>query len=641
VPGADLEYPAGSEGPDLYPATQEEHQLLLAWCLDAFTAAQSAKQARETKWRKFHRIYRSYIERDQVASWRSAMFVPYTFSSIEAMVPRLVAQLPRFVCEPVGPEDVIPAKLMEDELARCAEQTHLRVELIKGVKTCLKYGTGILKNYYHEDVRYRNIQQPVMEQVPVEQDVPVTDPETGAEVRDLDGIPEVTREVVGYEEQPQIGPDGQPVMEWIKEPFLIYSGPKSTWVDPFHFWVAPEATDLDDARYTIERFYREQTYIAQKMREGVYQLPDGISTIEETFPEEESTELRDREIGQGGNTDSTRKPVELLEFHTNDNRVITVMNKKAVIRVAENPYWHGEKPYAMWPDYMQEGEIWGIGEVEAIEGLQDLVNAMYNQRIDNVRLGMDKMVVVNTKAIEEERDLVWRPGGVIRTVGDFLPEEAVQVLELGDVTASAFQEADRLEALIERTTGIGGYQLGQVEEGQNRTATGVSLITEAGTTKFAMKVQLMEEVGLTRVARQWGAIIQQFTDEERAVRTMGPAGQWLFPTLTPEGIQGNIDFKIDVASTTQTETVAKEQAMMLFQTLAPALPQGMPKLAQDLLEAFGKKDFTPYILGSPDLMMLTQMFQAQQSGGTIVPGPWGQEQPGQEQQGEQPSEETG
>lgn len=637
MPGPDMAY--ADAGPDLYPQSQEEHQQLLAWALDAFTSAKSAKQARETKWMKYHRVYRSYIEADQVASWRSAIFVPYAFSTIEAMVPRLVSSLPSFVCKPVGAEDVIPAKLMEDQLNRSASQTNLRVELIKAVKTCLKYGTGILKNYYYEDVKGRWIQQPKMEEVPIMVEQPVVDETTGAQVIDLDGYPEVSEQEAGTEMQPVIGPDGQPVMEWFKEQILVYAGPASCWVDPFHFWVAPEASSIGDARYTIERFYREQHYIAQKMQEGVYRLPPGFETIEQTFPEDETVEVRDREIGQGGNEDKTRKPVELLEFHTSDNRVVTVMNKRAVVRVQENPYWHGEKPYSIWPDYLQEGEVWGVGEVEAIEGLQDMTNALYNQRIDNVRLGMDKMIVMNTKAIEDERDLVWKPGGVIRVVGDYLPAEAVQVLELGDVTESAFAEADKAEQLMERTTGIGGYQLGQVEEGQNRTATGVSLITEQGNSKFAMKVQLMEELALVPLARQWGAIIQQYTTEERTVRTLGPAGQFLFPTLTPEGIQGNLDYEIDVLSSTQSETVKKEQAMMLFQTLAPALPQAIPKLSQDLLEAFGVKDFTPYILGSPDLLMMSQFYAAQAGGGTILPfqAP-GQEQPGAE--AEQPTEET-
>ena len=622
MPGAEVGYLGG---PDLFPKTVDEHAELVGWCQQAFTAAKSAKQAREDKWRKYHRTYRSYIDKDAQSSWRSALFIPYTFSVVEAITPRMVASMPTFVCDPVGPEDVMPAKLMEQELRRSAEQVGLHVELTKAVKSALKYGTGILKNFHFEDVRRAYEKVPVMEEVPVE--VPELLP-SGEQLEDMTGAGQMTQQMT---QQQKVDENGQPMFEWVPYEYLAYSGPKSVWVDPFHFWVAPEATDLDDARYTIERMWRDQSHIIKLLKEGVYRLPEGVNSIAETFPTDE--DIREEVVGQGGQrNDDTRRPVELLEFHTNDGRVITFMNQTTVIRVAENPYWHGEKPYTYFVDYLQEGEFWGVGEVEAIEGMQDLVNALYNQRVDNIRITMDAMFAINAKAIEDERDLVIKPGGVIRIAGDFLPQEAFQRIDLGDVTGNAFAEAEQLEQLIERVSGIGGYQLGQVEEGQNRTATGVSLITEAGSTKFALKVQLMEKMGLRRLARQWGALVQQFLEEDRTIRVLGINGQWFFPSLTPEAIQGNLDYEIDVASSTVTESARIEQSMMLFQTLAPALPQAVPKLAQDLLEAAGKKDMMPYMMGAPDIMLLSQLMGAQQTGGTVVPF---QDQPGPEQSEEQ------
>lgn len=628
MPGPDLEYPP--VGPDLFPKDESEHAQLLGWCNQAFTAAKSAKQTREDKWRKYHRVYRSYINRTQ--TWRSAVFIPYTFSAIETIVPKMVSQLPTFVVTPVGPEDVTPAKLMEGELQRSAQENGFYVELIKVMKTSLKYGTGILKNYYLQKTARAYEPQPVMETVPGQMQ-PVTNEANGGQMSDLQGNPMMTQGPPT--QQPAMGPNGQPQMQMVGYDYIVYDGPASIWVDPFHFWVAPEATTLDDARYTIERFYRERTYIEEKIKEGIYQLPPGKTSVEECFPEDETPQVRGDEVDEQPQTtgDDTRKPVMLLEFHTDDNRIITAMGggtaASAIIRVSENPYWHGEKPYAVFPDYIQEGEFWGLGEVEAIEGLQDLVNAIYNQRIDNVRLSIDTMFGVNTKALEDERDLQIRPGGIVRVTGDWTPQEAISRYEFGDVTGSAYAEVDQLEKLIERVSGVSGYQLGIQEEGMNRTATGVSLATEAGNSKFALKVRLMELVGLKRVARQWGAIIQQYTDQQRAVRVMGPSGQWLFPTLTPDAIQGALDYSIDVSSTAQTESVRKDQATMLFQTLAPALPQAIPKLAQDLLEAFGKKDAYAYIMGSPDLMMLTQMMQAQQQGGIIAPQAARTQMPGQ------------
>lgn len=608
-------------GPDLFPQSEEEHGKLLAWCQRAFTSAQSAKREKENRWRKYHRIYRSWVEEQTNPTWRNQTHIPYAFTIVESITPRLVAQLPRFICEPVGPEDVIPAKLMEGELTRAANVTSLHVDLVMVIKTGLKFGTGILKTYYQQDVRHTWEQVPVMEQVPVTTEEPLD--AAGATVVSLDGEPQMTTRTEMVE-QPKIDPEtGEPVMTWQKVGYLAYAGPKATWVDPFHFWVAPEATNLDDARYTIERFYRTVEYMEQKIAQGIYRLPPGVESVEETAVEDEGIDIRAQETGEGGfaTTDDTRAPVELLEFHTDDNRVITVLNRKAIVRVAVNPHAHNEKPYAVFPNYVQEGEFWGVGEIEAIEQLQDLVNAIYNQRIDNVRLTMNAMFAVNTRALEDERDLLIKPGGVIRVAGDWLPEEAIKRIEMGDVTGSAFAEAQQVEQLIERTSGIGGYQLGMTEEGQNKTATGVSLITAEGASKFALKVRLVELIGMRRVARHWGSMIQQYMDEQRTVRVLGPNGQWLFATMTPDSIQGGLDYTIDVGSTTQTEAAQKEQSLLMFQTLAPVLPQAIPALAQDVLEAHGKKDYARYLTGGLDVMTLMTMMEMQANGGMLLPMP--------------------
>ena len=84
--------------------------------------------------------------------------------------------------------------------------------------------------------------------------------------------------------------------------------------------------------------------------------------------------------------DPTRKPVEILECWTDDGRVITMANRKVILRVSENPFDHYEKPFAMIYDYMQPHEFWGKGETAVLEGLQDSVNAIANSRIDNLRL---------------------------------------------------------------------------------------------------------------------------------------------------------------------------------------------------------------------------------------------------------------
>jgi hypothetical protein len=637
MPGVDVVYPDDLGKPDLYPVDEKEHAELLAWCLDSFTAADAKRKDREDKWRRNHRMYRSYVEKKGAPGWRSAVYMPYVFSVIENIAPKMVSHLPDFVCRPIGPEDVIPAKGMEYMLKHASEMSDLHAELVLAIKSGLKFGTGILKNFYKQDIRK------AYEKVPATQQVPQSQPqmnEDGSTAFDMDGNPITTTTMV---EEPVLDDMGQPVMISRPYEYEVYSGPASKWVDVFDFWPAPEATDIQDARYVIQRSMRTVEEVEELIAQGVYRLPPGMTSVGDLWAteDENGTDIREQEVDLGnGNTDPNRHSCELLEFWTNDNRVITVANRAWVIRVQENPFWHGEKPYVRFVDYLQEGEFWGIGEVEAIEGLQDLANALINQRVDNVRLTTDAMFAVNTKAVEDERDLVIRPGGVIRISGDFMPSEAFQRIEMGDVTSQSFQEAQMIEQMIERVSGVTAYQLGMDSESNlNRTATGVSLITEAGNSKFALKVKLMELLALRPLARQWGSIIQQFTEDETYIRMLGANGMWTFATLSPDMLMGALDYTIDTMSTTQNETVQKEQAITLLQSVSGVLPMAAPQLAKDVLEAFGKKDFTPYFTGMGDLELMQQMMMAQQMGGAIIPFPQQQmgapgQQGGPEQQEE-------
>jgi hypothetical protein len=271
-------------------------------------------------------------------------------------------------------------------------------------------------------------------------------------------------------------------------------------------------------------------------------------------------------------------------------------------------------------DYLQEGEFYGVGEIEAIEGLQDVQNSLVNARVDNVKLNMNTMVAVNKEAVHDLRALRTRPGGIIEVNGDFPVSEAFERVDFGDVTASAFAEVAEMERQIERVTGVTSYQTGIDSPSLNDTATGVALISEQGNTKFAMKLRLIELTGLRPLARQWGSILQQFATEPRLVRILGPDGSYLFQSFDPESAAGALDFDIQVSSTTQTETIRRQQDIMLVQLLAAVWPQAIPALVRDLLRDFGRKNVVEYMAGVP---------MPQPAAGPGVPPGQGQPAPGQ------------
>lgn len=631
MPGDDALYSQEYGVQDLLPSDEDEQLKILGWVLEAFTSSDSAKRDYERKWLRFDKLYSSQI-RKRAGDWRSALFLPYVFSTIEGITPMLLADLPKFLVTGVRDVDVDASKLVESKLDWSLEHSvpTFSVELLKAQKSALKYGTGITKNFHVKDERTYYQPQPMMQ--PVVMDQLMMDPETGLQQFDLEGAP-MTEEVPQVDPmtgQPAMEPvldekTGEPLYQQVEQTYTYYDGPASKYVDILDFFPAPEALDIEDARYVIHRVFKDLWEVKKKIKDGLYHAPpqDPDGEPSDAWVAEDSGILkRLKQLGIGTGEDTTKQKVELLECWTKalpgyEGKcvVVTVLNRRAIIRMQYNPFWHHEYPFSRFVDYLQEGSFWGKGEIEAIEGLQDFANAIANQRIDNVKLAMNKQVAVSTELLEDEDDLTSAPGKRIRVKTGVDPRTAVMPIETQDVTASAYVEADYVERMIERVTGLSPNMTGlSSNEAYNETATAAALLQEAGNTKFAMKLRMMEIVGLTPLARQWGAIIQQFTTEEETVQRYGQAGEVIRMTLTPENVQGAMAYSIKSQSSATTQATRLEQSMRRLQTVAPFWPVATPRLIQDYLEAEGVKNTADYLSGSLGLISTLALLGLQKTG---------------------------
>lgn len=627
--------PATDYGQNLMPKSEEEHKKLLTWCSQAFMAADEARSTRADKWKRYYKLYRSYVPPRGAGDWRSRVFMPEVFNQVETILPRLVAQLPRFLVAPVGAEDVEPAKKHEFLMNHAAEQSKLYLELVKAFKDSLMYGTGIVKIRHTAEDEFMGVRrrlEPVFEDVIEPREYPIPDPDSGMPMRDADGgvMVETHDEVV---DRVQVG------FKTVVEPVKLYEGPVADAVDPFLFWVAPEAEDVQGARYCIHRNYREASEVERLIKQGVYAWPEGVNKSVESFFSESDQEphlIRQDSIDMGGSqSDSNRRACTVDEYHLHDKRIITVINQRVVVRVQPNPFDHQMKPFVRFTDYLMQHEFYGVGEIEVIEGLQDLVNQITNSRVDEVKLKLHKPMAGNPDLLVDLRDLTPRPGQFIRTRSDARPSEVLDVIDPGDVNTSAFAEVDSAQRMIERATGASSVQQGVTSEAYSDTATGTSILQELGTARFAFKTKIFEIDPLVDLAKQFGTILQQFTPEETVVRMLGEEGRYVFSTFNAADLLGAYDYTIETSSIIQSETVKREQANGLFSTLAPlltqippggALPPGVVALIEDLLEAYGKKDKSRILSG----LTVPALPAAPQEPGIqgIVPGgPVGLEQP--------------
>jgi hypothetical protein len=208
---------------------------------------------------------------------------------------------------------------------------------------------------------------------------------------------------------------------------------------------------------------------------------------------------------------------------------------------------------------------------------------------------------------------------------DIAAGNVVQPLDIPDVTSSSYTEVAEIERMTEKISGVSGYTTGTDSPTMNQTATGVSIITEQGNTRFSLKIRMAELTGLGPLARMFGSILQQFMPDEMSLRILDEAGNASWETITADSIQGGFDYDIEAESSTVTESVRKEQSMNLMQTFAqivdPATGQpilNLQSLASDVLDAFGKKNQARYAPAPPPPPVMDPSMQ--QGAGMAPPG---------------------
>lgn len=577
---------------DLYPETDDEYQEILKWSLDAWLAGRNAREPHESRWDRYDKHWEAYIKRES-GDWRSKVYMPEVFQQIETIKPRLITELPRFMVRPVGPEDVDGARQFERVMEWAQHSSKLHLELVKTFHPTLLYGTGIIKTYPDTKYAYGSEMVPEFREEVQLIEEPLFDPETQRPLLDPDGNPVINTREVPTKVLTGVYPQ--------KKQYVSYDGPAAKAVNIKNIWVAPEAEDVQSARYLIHRSFRPLKDILRLVKNGIYRWPDEMSEAD-LFTAHDDPRIQQLEaLDLSPGNDPTRKQIEILEIWTNDGpdspgRVITLANRRAILRVQENPFWHGQKPFIRFVDYLKPHHFWGIGEVQAMEGIQDAINAITNQRIDAGRLLLNPMFAVNTSQLEDMRDLTIRPGGGIRVKGDGMrPSEVVERIDLGDINQSSFAEVQSLQQMAERTTAVSSYQQGVDAPMQAETATGAAIMSEAGSSRFALKAKLFEIDPLQDLALHYGMILQQFTSEERVMRIIGEEGMVAWETVTPESLQGRFDFTVESMNSQQSETVKRQQALDVFNQVVQAVTMQAipPQIAQvalrDVFEALGAK----------------------------------------------------
>ena len=483
----------------------------------------------EDRWKRFYKLYRSYRDA-QTTPFKSNIFVPYIFSIVESVVPKMLGTI--FNTRPII--SVIPRKGASEGMATLLERL-LEYQLDEEQ---LEFFTKILE-FFKETVIYGTAFAKII---------------------------------------PKFSDDEAVSFNYIDfEP-----------IDLFNVFPDYRARSIRRMKYVIQLSYMDYDELMSLYEQGFYEnVPDLITKVESMMNVDEFKRQRLSSVGilDEYGYDSNRKIIEVLEYWDKDE-IIVIGGRDTLLKREENPF-NGLIPYIMSRYIPVQHELFGIGIPEVSECLQEELNAIRNQRMDNVNLVINRMWVANKYADIDFDNVISYPGNVILS-NDI---NAIKDLDTRDVTKSAYQEEEIVKRDIDNATGEWEYSRGATPP-RHETATGIVRLQQASNIRFDTIVKMLEFSVLRSLAKTYLWLDYHFLPPEEMARIVGIEEFVKFNGITfyaqdIDEMLKQYNFQPMGSSTTAIKEVRIQQIMQAFKlfNMDPHINQvELRKMVLDVLD---------------------------------------------------------
>jgi len=308
--------------------------------------------------------------------------------------------------------------------------------------------------------------------------------------------------------------------------------PQTSSVSLWNFYPDPDAANMDEAEYVVERHKMSRTQIRNLKRRPFFRsnaidlaIADGESYTKEWWEQameddaQESKAERFEVLEFWGNVDT-----EVLEGHDIDipselsdmDQVsvnIWVCNGK-VLRLVMNPFTPAIIPYYAVPYEVSPYSLFGVGIAENMDDTQTLMNGFMRMAVDNAALSGNMLIEVDETNLVPGQDLSVYPGKVFRRQGG-APGQAIFGTKFPNVSNENMQMFDKARVLADESTGFPSFAHGQTGvQGVGRTASGISMLMSAANGSIRNVVKNVDDYLLAPLAKAFFNFNMQFDYDE-------------------------------------------------------------------------------------------------------------------------------
>lgn len=503
------------------PLVAQRKQELLNYVNSFYRASWNWRsQKKHTQWDKWDRNYHSTYDPTALSRkepWQTKMFIGITVQNVEVICSQIfktmMAPQPpvQIAAGPAG--DDLQARLIQEVLDYQMRKAAFQVNFYDALKEAVRYGSGFMKFFWEriEDVRPRKVPleetpEEMLQRLPPEAlagDMPMQYPAIKGFEMKMVPVTLSNRLSARFVHIRDVFPEPN-TNDWknvIHRDKVAYGNivryiKSGAWMDCRH--------DLEDV-YEGDKF--DEDLQISKSDRGDIKTPRTLSKFEKkhtlwegyfTIPRKWTQDFFD--IPDGDEAE------ELVPSK------VCVASARAVLCSEANPFIDAESPIIKM-DYIRTGETYGKGIPELIEDEQDEINELRNLRVDNVNLIMNKMVAVLEQALVNPKDLVSKPGGVIRLKANVADDirKAIFPFEMQNVTGNAYQETAEIERGVQERTGANRVTLGSSGEVRdtNQTLGGMEMLKQMFNERVAAIGMIMESTFLLKSAEKCYSLIYQ------------------------------------------------------------------------------------------------------------------------------------
>ena len=283
--------------------------------------------------------------------------------------------------------------------------------------------------------------------------------------------------------------------------------PQVSHVSVWNFYPDPDANNIDEAQYVIERHKLSRSQMRNLKKRPYFRsavIDEAIALGENYSKEYWENDLADYAPEYGverfevfeywgmcdvdmlleQGVDIPKELTKMDELQAN----IWICNGK-LLRMVLNPFKPAKIPYMAAPYELNPYSFFGIGIAENMEDTQLLMNGFMRMAVDNAVLSGNLLIEVDETNLVPGQDLSVYPGKIFRRQGG-APGQAIFGTKFPNVAGENLQLFDKARVLADESTGFPSFAHGQTGVmGVGRTASGISMLMGAasGTIKNVIK----------------------------------------------------------------------------------------------------------------------------------------------------------